>query len=71
MQAIDFPPTLLIGGFIAGAFGAAAAAVFHLSIMRGVKGKRPGKERIPVYATDWNLFRVDSKDAQFTQLVSR
>jgi hypothetical protein len=29
MQAIDFPPTLLIGGFIAGAFGAAATAVFH------------------------------------------
>lgn len=58
MQAIDFPPTLLIGGLIGGALGAAATAIFHLSIMPSVNATLPRKERVQVYATDWNLFFV-------------
>jgi len=58
MQTIDFPLPLLIGGIIGGALGIAATAIFHLSIMPSVNQRLSEKERIPVYATDWNLFLV-------------
>jgi len=58
MQTIDFPLPILIGGILGGALGAAATVNFHLSIMPSVNQRLPEKERIPVYATDWNLFLV-------------
>jgi hypothetical protein len=58
MQNIDFPLPLLIGGLIAGALCIAATAIFHLSILPSVNQRLSEKERIPVYATDWNLFFV-------------
>ena len=48
----------MIGGILAGGLGAAATAIFHLSIMPSVNQRLPEKERIPLYATDWNLFFV-------------
>ncbi len=68
MQAVDFPTALLIGGLIGGAFGAAATAVFHLSIMRSVNETLPQEEQIPVYATDWNLFFVLRKHKELYPL---
>ena len=61
MQSIDFPLPLLKGGILAGGLGAATTAIFHLSIMPGVKQRRPEKEPIPLYATDRNLFFVVRK----------
>jgi len=58
LQTIDFPLPLLIGGILGGALGAAATSIFHLSIMPSVNQRLPEKERIPLYATDWNLFLV-------------
>ena len=68
MQAIDFPLPLLIGGIIGGALAAAATAVFHLSIMPSVNQRLPERERIPVYATDWNLFLVLRKHKEIYPL---
>src|SRR5438552_6489788 len=58
MQTIDFPLPLLIGGIIGGTLGAAATAIFHLLVMPSVNETLPEKERIPIYATDWNLFFI-------------
>ena len=68
MQTIDFPLPLLIGGIIGGALGAAATAIFHLVIMPSVNQKLPEKERIPLYATDWNLFLILRKHKEIYPL---
>ena len=68
VQTIDFPLPLLIGGIIGGTLGAAATAIFHLSIMPTVNQKLPEKERIPLYATDWNLFLILRKHKEIYPL---